>query len=67
MQRADKLMYDAKDERVSHIHLQVTLIEHGELVETPDAEERAASAPTRSVARELPAKRPLDRRRPRIT
>jgi diguanylate cyclase (GGDEF)-like protein len=67
MQRADKLMYDAKGEPVSHIHLQVTRIEHGELVEAPDAEERAPSAPTRSVARELPAKPLLDRRRPRIT
>jgi diguanylate cyclase (GGDEF)-like protein len=67
MQRADKLMYDAKDERVSHIHLQVALIENGELVEAPDAEERAQGPPPESVATELPAKHPLDRRRPRIT
>jgi diguanylate cyclase (GGDEF)-like protein len=49
MQRADKLMYDAKSERESHVHLAVTRIEHGELVEMPDAEQRAANASTRSV------------------
>jgi len=49
MQRADKLMYDAKGERVSHIHLLVTRIEHGELVEMPDAGQRAANGTTRSV------------------
>ena len=49
MQRADKLMYDAKGERVNHIHLLVTRIEHGELVEMPDAGQRAANGTTRSV------------------
>ena len=37
MHRADTLMYDAKGERESHIHLAVTRIEQGELVEMPDA------------------------------
>src|SRR5712691_3112668 len=49
MQRADKLMYDAKGERVSHIHLLLTRIDHGELIEMSDAEQRAAHATSRSV------------------
>jgi GGDEF domain-containing protein len=49
MQRADQLMYDAKDERESRIHLVVTRIEQGELVEMPDVEQQAANASTRSV------------------
>jgi diguanylate cyclase (GGDEF)-like protein len=48
MQRADKLMYDAKGERISHIHLLLTHIDHGELVEMSDAEQRAANATTTS-------------------
>jgi hypothetical protein len=46
MQRADKLMYDAKGERISHIHLLLTRIDHGELVEMSDAEQGAANANT---------------------
>ena len=51
MARADKLMYDAKHEHVSRIHLLPTRVQQGELVEmpTPDAERRTANATTRSV------------------
>jgi len=36
IQRADKLMYEAKGERASHIYLLRARIENGELVEIPD-------------------------------
>src|SRR3989441_3926637 len=36
IQRADKLMYEAKGERASHIYLLRAKIENGELVEIPD-------------------------------
>lgn len=36
VQRADKLMYEAKNERASHIHLVRQRIEHGALVELTD-------------------------------
>ena len=51
MARADKLMYDAKHEHVSRIHLLPTRVQQGELVEMPmpDAERRTANATTRSV------------------
>jgi PleD family two-component response regulator len=38
VQRADKLMYEAKGERSSHIHLVRTLVKDGELVEVTDHE-----------------------------
>jgi diguanylate cyclase (GGDEF)-like protein len=41
-QRADKLMYGAKGERASHIHLLRTRIENGELVEMSDTEQQTA-------------------------
>jgi diguanylate cyclase (GGDEF)-like protein len=48
MQRADTLMYDAKGERENLIHLVVTRIEQGVLVEIPYVEQ-TANASTRSV------------------
>jgi len=44
VQRADKLMYEAKGERASHIYLTRTRVENGELVEMTD-EEAAAPLP----------------------
>jgi diguanylate cyclase (GGDEF)-like protein len=38
IQRADKLMYEAKSERASHIYLVRTAIENGQLVEITDAD-----------------------------
>jgi PleD family two-component response regulator len=37
IQRADKLMYEAKGQRASHIYLVNTRVENGELVEATDA------------------------------
>jgi len=45
VQRADKLMYEAKGERASHIFLTRARVENGELVEMTD-EEAAAQLPT---------------------
>jgi diguanylate cyclase (GGDEF)-like protein len=42
VQHADKLMYEAKGERASHIHLLRVKIENGELVEIADNDESAA-------------------------
>jgi diguanylate cyclase (GGDEF)-like protein len=42
VQHADKLMYEAKGERASHIHLLREKIENGELVEIADNDESAA-------------------------
>jgi GGDEF domain-containing protein len=47
IQRADKLMYEAKSERASHIYLTRTRVENGELVEMTD-EEAAAQPPPAS-------------------
>jgi PleD family two-component response regulator len=44
VQRADKLMYEAKGERASHIYLTRTRVENGELVEMTD-DEAAAQLP----------------------
>jgi diguanylate cyclase (GGDEF)-like protein len=44
IQRADKLMYDAKGERASHINLQRARIVDGELVEMTASGEHAAAA-----------------------
>ena len=35
--RADTLMYDAKGKRAEHVHSTAVAIEHGQLVEIPDA------------------------------
>ncbi len=51
VQRADRLMYDAKGERASHIYLTRTRVENGELVEMTD-EEAAAQPPVSSGASE---------------
>ena len=45
IQRADRLMYDAKGDRASHIYLTRTRVENGELVEMTD-EEAATQPPT---------------------
>jgi diguanylate cyclase (GGDEF)-like protein len=45
VQHADKLMYEAKGERASHIHLLREKIENGELVEIADNDESAAAPP----------------------
>jgi len=39
IQRADKLMYEAKGERATHIYLQCVRIDDGALVEIPDGEQ----------------------------
>jgi len=39
IQRADKLMYEAKGERATHIYLQCVRIDDGVLVEIPDGEQ----------------------------
>jgi hypothetical protein len=39
--RADTLMYDAKGTRADHVYATAVRIERGELVEIPDAFERA--------------------------
>ena len=44
IQRADKLMYEAKGERASHIYLVRARIENGELVEITDADETQTQA-----------------------
>jgi GGDEF domain-containing protein len=41
IQRADKLMYEAKQERASHIHLECLRVENGDLVELHGDEARA--------------------------
>ena len=41
IQRADKLMYEAKGERATHIYLQCVRIDNGALVEIPDGEQPA--------------------------
>jgi diguanylate cyclase (GGDEF)-like protein len=51
VQRADRLMYDAKGERASHIYLTRTRVDNGELVEMTD-EEAAAQPPISSGASE---------------
>jgi diguanylate cyclase (GGDEF)-like protein len=40
IQRADKLMYEAKGERATHIYLQCVRIDDGVLVEIPDGEQQ---------------------------
>jgi PleD family two-component response regulator len=47
VQRADRLMYEAKGERASHIYLTRTKVENGELVEMTD-EEASAQLPASS-------------------
>jgi diguanylate cyclase (GGDEF)-like protein len=46
IQRADKLMYEAKSERASHIYMVRLRVNHGDLVEITDKSESAAAAPT---------------------
>src|SRR5258706_10659714 len=48
IQRADKLMYEAKGERASHIYLQCVRIHDGMLVEIADGEQPDLSASERS-------------------
>ena len=48
IQRADKLMYEAKSERASHIYLTRTRVENGELVEMTDEEAAAPPPPSAS-------------------
>jgi hypothetical protein len=43
IQRADKLMYEAKGQRASHIYLVRLRVENGELVEIADDPDPAAS------------------------
>ena len=50
LERADKLMYEAKGERASHIYLLRCRIDNGVLVEIGDGEQ-----PTTDPAREWPA------------
>jgi diguanylate cyclase (GGDEF)-like protein len=45
IQRADKLMYEAKGERASHIYLQCVRIHDGALVEIPDGEQPDFESP----------------------
>ena len=47
IQRADKLMYDAKGERASHIHLERTHVFDGELVEMHDEDKVVQMDPER--------------------
>ena len=44
IQRADKLMYEAKNERASHIYLMRLRVEHGDLVEITDRRPTSASS-----------------------
>jgi diguanylate cyclase (GGDEF)-like protein len=46
IQRADKLMYEAKSERASHIYMVRLRAEHGELVEITDSFESARATAT---------------------
>jgi len=53
IQRADKLMYEAKSERASHIYLVKTRLANGALVETFDEREPALEEPSGSTQTEL--------------
>jgi len=44
IQRADKLMYEAKHERASHIYMMRLRVEHGDLVEITDGSTSASAA-----------------------
>ena len=46
IQRADKLMYEAKSERASHIYMERLRVENGDLVEITDSPESAPAAAT---------------------
>jgi diguanylate cyclase (GGDEF)-like protein len=50
IQRADKLMYEAKGERASHIYLVRAKIENGELVEIGDRDEQQPEGPAEMKA-----------------
>jgi diguanylate cyclase (GGDEF)-like protein len=51
--RADTLMYDAKGKRAAHVHSTAVAVEHGELVEIPNAFEKCRQARAARQAREV--------------
>src|SRR5437660_2334204 len=53
--QADKLMYEAKGERASHIYIVRVKVENGELTRINDDEPAAASPPNTTTASETPS------------